>query len=60
MEPLAGKMLAEDPKLAEEFAKRIASDAAFRGDPDARLRWFYERTRYFDERWLLYPIGRER
>jgi len=60
MEPLAETMLASDPKLAEEFAKRIAEDAAFRKDTDARLRFFYERTPYYDERWMLYPVGRER
>ena len=29
-------------------------------DPKARLRFFYERSPYFDERWRLYPVGRER
>lgn len=59
-EPLAEKMLAADPKLAEEFTKRIADDPAFRKDPDARLRFFYERTPFYDERWMLYPVAREK
>ena len=59
VEPLAAKMLADDPKLAEEFRKKVESDAAFRGDSKARLSWFYQRSPYFDERWLLYPVGRE-
>lgn len=59
MEPMAEKMLAEDPKLAEEFRKKLESDAAFRGNPRARLQWFYVRTPYYDERALLYPIARE-
>jgi hypothetical protein len=25
----------------------------------ARLRWLYRRTPFFDERYLLYPVGRE-
>lgn len=59
IEPMAERMLAEDPKLAAEFRDKIASDAAFRGDPRARLQWFYQRTPWYDERARLYPIGRE-
>jgi hypothetical protein len=59
MEPMAERMLAEDPKLAEEFRNKIESDAAFRADPRARLQWFYRRTPYYDEKARLYPVGRE-
>jgi len=59
MEPMAERMLAEDPKLAAEFLKKIDSDEAFRGNPRARLQWFYERTPFYDERARLYPVGRE-
>jgi hypothetical protein len=59
MEPMAEKMLAEDPKLAAEFQAKIASDAAFGGSPSARLQWLYERTPWYDERAMLYPVGRE-
>jgi hypothetical protein len=59
MEPMAEKMLADDPKLAEEFRRRIATDEAFRGDARARLQWLYERTPFYDERARLYPVGRE-
>ncbi|HEY0140746.1 MAG TPA: M14 family metallopeptidase [Thermoanaerobaculia bacterium] len=58
-EPMAAKMLADDPKLADEFRARLATDAAFRGDPRARLQWFYQRTPWYDERARLYPVGRE-
>jgi hypothetical protein len=59
-EALAQEMMARDPKLANEFRAKVAADAAFRADPEARLRWFYERSPYWDERWLLYPVARER
>jgi hypothetical protein len=59
MEPMAEQMMANDPKLAEEFRKKVESDAAFRGDPTARLWWFYQRTPYYDERARLYPVARE-
>ena len=58
MEPLARRMMAADPELAREFETRLAADAEFRGDPRARLTFFYERTRYYDPRWKVYPVGR--
>jgi hypothetical protein len=72
MEPMAERMLAEDPALLAEFQKWQADPAArnavlparradepFVQGPSARLQWFYEHTPYFDDRALLYPIGRE-
>lgn len=59
MEPMAQQMMAADPKLAEEFRRKVETDAAFRGNPTVRLWWFYQRTPYYDERALLYPVGRE-
>lgn len=59
MEPLAERMLAEDPVLRREFLARLAEDPAFRADARARLQWFYEKTPYYDERYLLYPVARE-
>ena len=57
--PLADRMLAENPALKAEFEAKLAADPKFAADPDARLGWFYERTFYYDERFLLYPVGRE-
>ncbi|WP_309660847.1 M14 family metallopeptidase [Sphingomonas sp.] len=57
--PLAERMLAANPALKREFEAKLASDPKFAADPDARLGWFYERTPYYDERFLLYPVGRE-
>jgi hypothetical protein len=59
MEPMAERMLAEDPALAEEFRRKVESDEAFRGDSRARLQWLYQRTPFYDERARLYPVGRE-
>jgi len=59
MEPMAEAMMKEDPRLAEEFQKKLQSDEQFRGDARARLQWFYERTPWYDERARLYPIGKE-
>lgn len=57
--PLAEQMLASDADLRAAFEARLASDAEFAADPDARLAWFYERTPFYDQRYRLYPIGRE-
>ena len=58
--PLAESMLAADPALRAEFEAKLASDPEFAADGDARLQWFYERTPFYDQRYRLYPIGRER
>ena len=59
IEPMAERMLAADPKLAEEFRQKLAKDEAFRASAKERLRWFYMQTPFVDERWKLYPIARE-
>ncbi|HJT16982.1 MAG TPA: M14 family metallopeptidase [Thermoanaerobaculia bacterium] len=60
IEPMAEQMLASDPALKAEFEKRLATDEAFRDNPDARLDFFYSRSPYADPEWRLYPIARER
>jgi hypothetical protein len=59
MEPMAERMMKDDPKLAEEFMKKLASDKDFAASATKRLEFFYERTPFFDERWKLYPVARE-
>jgi hypothetical protein len=59
MAPLAERMMARNPKLKAEFEAKLAADPKFAADAEARLSWFYARTPYFDERYLLYPVGRE-
>jgi hypothetical protein len=58
MEPMARRMLEEDPDLAAEFERRLTGDADFAADPRARLDWFYRRSVYFDERYRVYPVRR--
>jgi hypothetical protein len=59
MEAVGERMIAEDAALRAEFEKRLAEDAAFAADARARLRWLYERSPYLDDRYRLYPVGRE-
>jgi len=58
LETLARKMMANDPKLAAEFQKKLATDAAFASSPAARLEFFYQRSPYWDQQMNLYPVGR--
>jgi hypothetical protein len=58
--PVAERMLDSDPKLKTEFDKKLRDDPKFAADPEARKRWFYERSPYYDDRYLLYPVGIER
>lgn len=58
VEKLAREMLASDPRLREEFQKRLRSDANFASNPQARLEFFYKRSPYWDSRMNLYPVGR--
>ena len=57
--PLAERMMAAAPALKAEFEAKLAADPAFAADGDARLGWFYERTPFYDDRYRLYPVGRE-
>ena len=58
LEKLAREMLAGDPRLREEFEKKLASDATFASNPRARLQFFYQRSPYWDKQMNLYPVGR--
>jgi Zinc carboxypeptidase len=73
MEPMAERMLAEDPALKEAFERKLREDPALAGSrptkpsaqeafmpgAPARLQWFYEKTPFYDERARLYPVARE-
>ena len=59
MEPMAKKMLEESPELQREFELKKSTDSLFAKSQDAILTWFYSKTKYYDDRFLLYPIGRE-
>ncbi len=57
--PLAERMMAADPALKAEFEAKLAAEPDFAADAEARLAWFYERTPFYDDRYRLYPVGRE-
>ena len=57
-EDVAREQLKRDPRLAEEFQKKLATDAEFAKDPAARLQFFARRHASWDERFNLYPVMR--
>jgi hypothetical protein len=59
MEPMILKMLEESPELKKEFEQEKLTDTKFAENPNAIYNWFYSRSKYYDERYLLYPIGRQ-
>lgn len=59
LEPLAAAMLEADPELRAELEAALEADPEMAKDPQARLGWFYRRTPYWDEQYLLYPVRRE-
>lgn len=55
VEPLAAQMLADNPALQAEFDTALL-DPMFATNPKARLRWFYERSPYYDQQYRVYPV----
>ncbi len=58
LEPLARRMLAEDPELKREFEEKLRTDEKFAKSPGARLHFFYRRSPYWDEKQNVYPVAR--
>lgn len=58
LEAWAREAMAADPALRAAFEAKLAEDAAFAANPRARLRFFYERSPWFDPRLNRYPVLR--
>lgn len=58
MEPLARKMLEEDPELKTAYEKKKKEDPYFADNPWAQINWFYLHSPYRDKEMGVYPIGR--
>jgi murein tripeptide amidase MpaA len=58
LEKLAREMMAKDESLRREFEQRLMSDPKFAASSRERLRFFYERSPYWDPQLNLYPVGR--
>jgi hypothetical protein len=59
VEKLAREMMAKDPKLKEEFERKIESDPEFAANPYARLDFFYQHSPWYAANKVgQYPVGR--
>lgn len=59
-EEIAREMMAKDPAVAAAFKKKVAEDAVFAKDPQARLNFFYRLHTSWDEEFNKYPVMRLR
>jgi Zinc carboxypeptidase len=57
-EPIARRMMADNPELRKQFEARVASDAQFAADPRARLQWWFQQSKYEPSDAGRYPIVR--
>jgi hypothetical protein len=58
MEKMARDMLANDPKLKEEYEKKKNEDPEFAKNSWTQLNWFYMKSKYRDKNYNLYPVKR--
>ena len=58
MEPIARKMLQDDPALAREFQARLRSDSTFAANPFRRTDFFFRRSPWADSEQNLLPVAR--
>ncbi len=58
LERMARQMMTDDPKLREEFEKRVAEDEEFAKSGWSRLMFFYKRSPYWDDAIGAYPVLR--
>lgn len=54
--PWIEQQLAKDKQLAAEFAAATKADKQLQTDGNARLQWFYQRSPFYDQAYLQYPV----
>lgn len=57
LEPLLPDMIAANPALADSFSAALADEPALADDYWGKILWFYRRTRWWDDRIAVYPVG---
>lgn len=57
MVPLSERMANSSPELRKEYIDKIKSDENFAKNEHAKLRWWFEKSEFNDDRFMLYPIG---
>ncbi len=57
-EPIARRMMADNPELRKQFEAKLAADGAFAADARARLQWWFQQSKYEPGESGRYPIVR--
>jgi len=57
-EPIARRMMADNPELRKEFEAKLAADPKFAADTRARLEWWFQQSKYEPGDAGRYPIAR--
>jgi hypothetical protein len=57
-EPIARRMMADNPELRKQFEAKLASDGAFAADARTRLQWWFQQSKYEPGESGRYPIVR--
>jgi hypothetical protein len=57
-EPIARRMMADNPDLRKQFEAKLAVDPQFAADPRARLQWWFQQSKYEPGDAGRYPILR--
>jgi hypothetical protein len=55
---MARRLMADSPALRQQFNDALAADASFAADPQARLQWWFEHSKYQPKATGRYPIVR--
>jgi len=57
-EPIARRMMADNPELRKQFEAKLAADPQFAADQRARLQWWFQQSKYEAGDAGRYPILR--
>jgi hypothetical protein len=57
-EPIARRMMADNPELRKQFEAKLAADPKFAADSRARLEWWFQQSKYEPSETGRYPILR--
>jgi hypothetical protein len=57
-EPIARRMMADSPELRKQFEEKLAADAKFAANRQARLEWWLQQSKYDAGDAGRYPIAR--
>lgn len=57
-EPIARRMMADNPELRKQFEEKLASDGTFAADAQARLQWWFQQSKYEPGDSGRYPLLR--